>query len=140
MSLTLDCDRDAIVVLVDPAGPACHTGATSCFNVAADSVDLGRVLDGLYQLIESRERERPSGSYTTYLFNEGLDKILKKVGEESAETIIAAKNEERERLASEVSDLLYHLVVLLVARGVSLEEIAKELEQRRGGQRDGERA
>jgi phosphoribosyl-AMP cyclohydrolase / phosphoribosyl-ATP pyrophosphohydrolase len=133
VSLALDCDRDAIVVLVDPAGPACHTGANSCFDVAEDSIDLGRVLDGLYQLIESRERERPSGSYTTYLFNEGIDKILKKVGEESAETIIAAKNEERERLASEVSDLLYHLVVLLVARGVSLEEIAKELKQRRKG-------
>ena len=132
VSLALDCDRDAIVVLVDPAGPACHTGARSCFDVAEDSIDLGRVLDGLYQLIESRERERPAGSYTTYLFNEGIDKILKKVGEESAETIIAAKNEERERLTSEVSDLLYHLVVLLVARGVSLEEIAKELKQRRG--------
>ena len=133
VSLALDCDRDAIVVLVDPAGPACHTGARSCFDVAEDSIDLGRVLDGLYQLIESRERERPSGSYTTYLFNEGIDKILKKVGEESAETIIAAKNEERERLASEVSDLLYHLVVLLVASGVTLEEIGKELKQRRGG-------
>jgi phosphoribosyl-AMP cyclohydrolase / phosphoribosyl-ATP pyrophosphohydrolase len=132
LSLALDCDRDAIVVLVDPAGPACHTGARSCFDVAEDSIDLGRVLDGLYQLIESRERERPAGSYTTYLFNEGIDKILKKVGEESAETIIAAKNEERERLASEVSDLVYHLVVLLVARGVTLEEIAKELKQRRG--------
>ena len=133
VSLALDCDRDAIVVLVEPAGPACHTGATSCFDVVGDSVDLGRVLDGLYQLIESRERERPPGSYTTYLFNEGIDKILKKVGEESAETIIAAKNEERDRLASEVSDLLYHVVVLLVARGVSLDEIAKELKQRRTG-------
>ena len=140
VSLALDCDRDAIVVLVDPAGPACHTGATSCFGVAADSIDLGHVLDGLYQLIESRERERPSGSYTTYLFNEGIDKILKKVGEESAETIIAAKNEERERLTSEVSDLLYHLVVLLVARGVSLEQIAKELEQRRSGGGNSERS
>ena len=133
VSLALDCDRDAIVVLVEPAGPACHTGATSCFDVVGESIDLGRVLDGLYQLIESRERERPPGSYTTYLFNEGIDKILKKVGEESAETIIAAKNEERDRLASEVSDLLYHVVVLLVARGVSLDEIAKELKQRRTG-------
>lgn len=139
VSLTLDCDRDAIVVLVDPAGPACHTGASSCFDVVEDSIGLGPVLEGLYQLIESRERERPSGSYTTYLFNEGIDKILKKVGEESAETIIAAKNEGRERLASEVSDLLYHLVVLLVARGVSLEEIAKELKQRGRG-RESERA
>lgn len=133
VSLALDCDRDAIVVLVDPAGPACHTGAISCFDVAEDSIEVGRVLDELYQVIESRERERPAGSYTTYLFNEGIDKILKKVGEESAETIIAAKNEERERLASEVSDLLYHLVVLLVARGVSLEEVTNELKQRRRG-------
>jgi phosphoribosyl-AMP cyclohydrolase / phosphoribosyl-ATP pyrophosphohydrolase len=135
VSLTLDCDRDAIVVLVDPTGPACHTGATSCFDVQG-SDGLGAVLDRLYQLIQGRERDRPSGSYTTYLFNEGIDKILKKLGEESAETIIAAKNDDRERLVSEVSDLLYHLLVLLVSRGVSLEEIGKELKERRkaGGQ------
>jgi phosphoribosyl-ATP pyrophosphohydrolase/phosphoribosyl-AMP cyclohydrolase len=130
VSLALDCDRDAIVVLVDPAGPACHTGAISCFDAPTKN-DLGAVLDQLYQVIESRERERPSGSYTTYLFNEGIDKILKKLGEESAETIIAAKNDNRGRLVSEVADLLYHLLVLLIARGVSLEEIGKELEQRR---------
>jgi phosphoribosyl-AMP cyclohydrolase / phosphoribosyl-ATP pyrophosphohydrolase len=128
VSLALDCDRDAIVVLVDPAGPACHTGAVSCFEVppAQNSFLLTR----LYELIQSRERERPSGSYTTYLFEEGLDKILKKLGEESAETIIAAKNDDRGRLVSEVSDLVYHLLVLLVARGVSLEEIANELGRR----------
>ena len=91
VSLTLDCDRDALVVLVDPAGPACHTGAVSCFDTRTEN-NLGAVLERLYQVIESRERERPSGSYTTYLFNEGIDKILKKLGEESAETIIAAKN------------------------------------------------
>jgi len=130
LSLALDCDRDAIVVLVDPAGPACHTGAASCFDLAtANEVDL--VLDQLYALIESRERERPAGSYTTYLFTEGLDKILKKVGEEAAETIIAAKNDDHAPLVSEVSDLLYHLLVLLVARGVTLEEIGIELKQRR---------
>jgi phosphoribosyl-ATP pyrophosphohydrolase/phosphoribosyl-AMP cyclohydrolase len=84
-------------------------------------------------LIESRERERPSSSYTTYLFEEGLDKILKKVGEESAETIIAAKNEDEERLTAETADLLYHLLVLLVARGVSLTDIADELGRRRKG-------
>jgi phosphoribosyl-ATP pyrophosphohydrolase/phosphoribosyl-AMP cyclohydrolase len=132
VSLALDCDRDAIVVLVEPAGPACHTGANSCFNSVEElETNLGGVLDRLYQLIESRERERPEGSYTTYLFNEGLDKILKKVGEEAAETIIAAKNEDDARLVSEVSDLVYHLLVLLVARGVSLEEVRDELEQRR---------
>ena len=133
VSLALDCDRDAVVVLVDPAGPACHTGATSCFDVSSDEQSIGTVLDELYQLIESRERERPSGSYTTYLFDEGIDKILKKLGEESAETIIAAKNEDSGRLVAEVSDLVYHLVVLLVARGVSLEEISQELKQRRKG-------
>jgi phosphoribosyl-AMP cyclohydrolase / phosphoribosyl-ATP pyrophosphohydrolase len=131
VSLVLDCDRDAIVVLVNPAGPACHTGAVSCFDVGARPDDLGPLLDELYELIQSRERERPAGSYTTYLFEEGLDKILKKLGEESAETIIAAKNDDDARLTAEVSDLVYHLLVLLVARGVSLEHIAVELGQRR---------
>ena len=131
VSLALDCDRDAIVVLVNPAGPACHTGAVSCFDVATRTDDLGPLLDRLYDLIQSRERERPEGSYTTYLFEEGLDKILKKVGEESAETIIAAKNDDDERLVAEVSDLMYHLLVMLVARGVSLKQIAAELGQRR---------
>jgi len=91
------------------------------------------VLDQLYDLIRERDKTRPANSYTTYLFNEGLDKILKKVGEESAETIIAAKNEEAEPLIAEVSDLLYHLIVLLVARGVSLEQVREELSKRRGG-------
>ena len=140
VSLTLDCDADAIVVLVDPAGPACHTGATSCFETGSSATGIGSVLDQLYQLIESRERERPSNSYTTYLFDEGLDKILKKVGEESAETIIAAKNEDQGRVVSEVSDLMYHLLVLLVARGVSLEQISQELGQRRKAGNASERA
>jgi phosphoribosyl-ATP pyrophosphohydrolase/phosphoribosyl-AMP cyclohydrolase len=131
VSLTLDCDRDAIVVLVDPAGPACHTGATSCFETGSNTTAIGSVLDRLYQLIQSRERERPANSYTTYLFDEGIDKILKKLGEESAETIIAAKNDDQGRVISEVSDLMYHLLVLLIARGVTLEEIAEELGQRR---------
>ena len=133
VSLSLDCDLDAIVVLVDPAGPACHTGAVSCFDLQRVE-QLGPLLDQLYELIQSRERDRPTGSYTTYLFDEGLDKILKKLGEESTETIIAAKNEEPGRLVSEVSDLLYHLIILLVARGVSLDEITRELNKRRKGQ------
>lgn len=140
LSLTLDCDRDAIVVLVDPAGPACHTGATSCFEIGSSATGLGSVLDQLYQLIQSRERERPANSYTTYLFEEGIDKILKKVGEESAETIIAAKNDDQGRLVSETSDLMYHLLVLLVARGVSLEQIAQELGHRRTAGGASERA
>src|SRR6185369_9521135 len=135
VSLALDCDRDAIIVLVNPAGPACHTGAVSCFDAGAKPNALGPLLDELYALIRSRERERPSGSYTTYLFEEGLDKILKKLGEESAETIIAAKNDDLTRLSAEASDLLYHLLVLLVARGVSLEEIADELGRRRKSQK-----
>ena len=135
VSLGLDCDRDAIVVLVNPAGPACHTGAVSCFDVVNRTDDLGPLLDQLYELILSRERERPAGSYTTYLFEEGLDKILKKVGEESAETIIAAKNHDDARLTAEVSDLVYHLLVLLVARGVSLARVAAELGQRRKAQK-----
>jgi len=129
VTLTTDCDNDAIVVLVEPAGPACHTGARSCFDV--EHTDIGGLLNELYALIESRERERPEGSYTTYLFDKGLDKILKKVGEESAETIVAAKNEDRQPFVGEVSDLLYHLLVLLVARRVSLDDVRVELAKRR---------
>ena len=136
VGLALDCDGDAIVVLVKPAGPACHTGSVSCFNLEQDN--FGSLLSRLYELIQDRKRERPAGSYTTYLFDEGIDKILKKLGEESAETIIAAKNDDDARLVAEVSDLVYHLLVLLVARGVSLDEVAKELGQRRqsGGMRE----
>ena len=139
----LDCDGDALVVRVEPAGPACHTGQTTCFhNVIQDSSayrengeDLGETLSALYALVEARKRERPQGSYTTYLFDQGLDKILKKVGEESSETIIAAKNEDRGALTKEACDLLYHLLVLLVERGVTLGELSDELVQRRGEQR-----
>ena len=134
VDLALDCDRDAIIVLVNPAGPACHTGAVSCFDTGSQQPPLGPLLDQLYALISTRERERPSGSYTTYLFEEGLDKILKKVGEGSAETIIAAKNDDDARLTAEAADLVYHLLVLLVARGVSLQDIAQELGRRRKGQ------
>ena len=96
-----------------------------------ESQAFSAVLEELYTLIASRRRERPAGSYTSYLFDEGLDKILKKVGEEASETIIAAKNEARQPFVAEVSDLIYHLLVLLVERGVSLEEIGAELEARR---------
>ena len=132
VSLVADCDGDAILVLVNPAGPACHTGARSCFDgedrIATE--DLGLLLGSLYRLIESRAAERPEGSYTSYLFNSGLDKILKKVGEEAAETIIAAKNEDAVRLSSEVADLLYHVLVLLVERGVGLDKVSAELTRR----------
>lgn len=130
VELVRDCDSDAIVVLVEPAGPACHTGARSCFDLK-QTEDLGLLLTQLYELIETRERDRPDDSYTTYLFEQGIDKILKKVGEESAETIIAAKNDAAAPFVGEVSDLIYHLLVLLVARGVSLDQIREELARRR---------
>lgn len=135
-SVSADCDGDAVLVSVVPRGPACHTGAESCFfnslaekDVLAET-DLATTLARLYELIESRRRERPEGSYTTYLFDQGLDKILKKVGEEATETIVAAKNEDRAALVNEASDLLYHLLVLFVERGVSLSEINHELLKR----------
>lgn len=140
IEMSLDCDHDAIRLLVEPEGPACHTGAQSCFNdellkarakPPQQSADLGEVLTELFTVIESRKRERPEGSYTTYLFDQGLDKILKKLGEESAETIIAAKNDDLEALARETSDLLYHLIVLMVEKGLTLDHIAQELESRR---------
>jgi phosphoribosyl-ATP pyrophosphohydrolase/phosphoribosyl-AMP cyclohydrolase len=127
MKVSLDCDCDAVLVEVEPLGPACHTGAYSCFGVEPE---LEGVLRELYSVIEERKAKRPEGSYTTYLFNSGLDKILKKVGEESTETIVAAKNDDG-RLASETADLLYHLIVLLVERGVPLGEISRELMERR---------
>jgi phosphoribosyl-ATP pyrophosphohydrolase/phosphoribosyl-AMP cyclohydrolase len=141
LDVSMDCDYDAIRILVVPEGPACHTGAQSCFhnklqdaptsdNQKAQS-ELGVILGNLYELVESRKRERPDGSYTTYLFNEGLDKILKKVGEESAEAIIAAKNEDSHALVRETSDLLYHLIVLLVERGLTLDQVSGELSSRR---------
>jgi phosphoribosyl-AMP cyclohydrolase / phosphoribosyl-ATP pyrophosphohydrolase len=169
VDIRLDCDGDALLVRVDPRGPACHTGERTCFfqsagsaerdqersnisperpepkieqaqtqvslvNVAA--MDLGILLQDLYNLIQERRDQRPEGSYTTYLFNSGLDKILKKVGEESAETIIAAKNtdleEGRKQLSAEISDLLYHLLVLMVEREVSLQDILNELNERAG--------
>lgn len=139
--IRLDCDRDALIVTVTPNGPACHTGARSCFHNEIEGfethhrfeetpAELGHLLLQLYALVETRRTERPAGSYTTYLFDQGLDKILKKIGEESSETIIAAKNEDKSVLIGEVSDLLYHLVVLLVERGVSLNEVCAELAAR----------
>jgi phosphoribosyl-ATP pyrophosphohydrolase/phosphoribosyl-AMP cyclohydrolase len=135
IDVTCDCDGDALLVLVEPRGPACHTGARSCFqgdsSASVKSEKLGEVLAELYDLIESRWRERPEGSYTTYLFDQGLDKILKKIGEEAGETIIAAKNNDNAELVHETADLLYHLSVLLVCRRVSLDEVKNELMSRR---------
>jgi phosphoribosyl-ATP pyrophosphohydrolase/phosphoribosyl-AMP cyclohydrolase len=131
--VSLDCDNDAVLVEVEPLGPACHTGSYSCFGVEPG---LEGVLHELYSVIEERKEKRPEGSYTTYLFNSGLDKILKKVGEEATETVIAAKNDDG-RLASETADLLYHLMVLMVERGVALGEISRELKERRNAAKSG---
>lgn len=131
VSLTTDCDNDAIVVLVDPAGPACHTGARSCFEFESKEEHSGGLLHELYALIKSRQQERPEGSYTAYLFDKGLDKILKKVGEEAAETIIAAKNDDPKQLVAETADLLYHLLVMLAACDIKLDDVRDELAQRR---------
>ncbi len=137
VEVRLDCDSDALVVLVEPRGPACHTGADSCFAVASNDEraadGIGDVLEELYAVVEARRREMPAGSYTTYLFEKGLNKILKKVGEEAAEVLIAAKDEDRGALTAETADLVYHLLVLLVERGLTLESLAAELARRRGG-------
>lgn len=127
----LDCDFDTLLVEVRPAGPACHNGTYSCFEVEPD---LEGFLRQLFELIENRKETRPEGSYTTYLFDRGLDKILKKVGEESTETIIASKNQNTSELVSETADLLYHLMVLLVERGVTLDEVTRELKNRHASQ------
>jgi len=134
VNLRLDCDEDTVLVEVEPAGPACHTGAYSCFGVEPG---IEGVLEDLYRLIEERKERRPEGSYTTYLFNSGLDKILKKVGEEATETVVAAKNPDAARLTAETADLLYHLMVLLVERGVELEDVIRELKDRRNATQPG---
>lgn len=191
VDVRLDCDKDALIVSVEPSGPACHTGSRTCFhyevaeatgrhstevshdtdnggggdgggggdrqnidnsdgtrntlmpnenhelsesksdNLELSKPELGTLLNDLYALIEERRESRPEGSYTTYLFDKGLDKILKKVGEEAAETIIAAKNAEAAPLVAETADLIYHLLVLLVERGITLEQVQAELAVRR---------
>lgn len=169
VELRLDCDGDAVIVRVEPEGPACHTGERSCFFrplagappqpradaqktanagivaapggrkapgalslVDVSSMEFGLAFNDLHRTIRRREAERPEGSYTTYLFESGLDKILKKVGEEATETVIAAKNGSGRELVSELSDLLYHLLVLMVERGVGLEDVGAELAARAG--------
>jgi len=172
VDIRLDCDGDTLLIRVNPDGPACHTGETTCFfrgaqpladqdtqkeSIAANdysngsvvtttvvevenkvslvgvpAMELGILLQDLFTIIQERREQRPPNSYTTYLFNSGLDKILKKVGEEAAETIIAAKNEGTKELSSEITDLLYHLLVLMAERDVSLRDIIGELAKRAG--------
>jgi phosphoribosyl-ATP pyrophosphohydrolase/phosphoribosyl-AMP cyclohydrolase len=136
-AMTYDCDSDAILVQVKPAGPACHTGAYSCFNETIIGQESGvkkqdrfAIINELEQVIAEREAEMPEGAYTTYLFEKGVDKILKKVGEEASEVIIAAKNRDQEELKWETADLLYHLLVLLREQKLPLDEVLGVLEQR----------
>ena len=132
VSITADCDKDALVVVVEKDGPACHLGDNSCFNnTIYQSDELHRfTLDSLADLLEGRRKDRPEGSYTTYLFDKGIDKILKKVGEEATELVIAAKNPNPEEIKYELSDFLYHAMVLMVERGVTWDDIVKELADR----------
>ena len=132
VSITADCDKDALVVMVEPEGPACHLGEISCFhNPVFESEERREFsLNALMNLIEGRKTEQKEGSYTTYLFNKGLDKILKKVGEESTEVIIAAKAKDKAETIYEISDLAYHVMVLMIEAGISLEDIHRELASR----------
>ena len=132
VSITADCDNDALVVLVEPDGPACHTGEKSCFfNPVFENDELKEFsLNGLIKLIEGRKINKTEGSYTTYLFEKGLDKILKKVGEECTEVIIAAKANDKKETIYEIADLCYHTLVLMIEQGISLEDIHKELASR----------
>lgn len=150
-AIFVDCDLDTLLVRVLPDGPACHTGQTTCFyrqvqagpegqlqlslvtdaGKESNAHRLMRTIAGVGEVIADRRRHRPAGSYTTYLFEKGLDKILKKIGEESAEVIIASKNDPSAPLVAEVSDLIYHLLVLAEERGIRCDEVAAELEARK---------
>ena len=132
VSMTADCDKDALVVMVEPDGPACHLGTVSCFeNPLWENDELHEFsLRGLMELIEGRKTCPKEGSYTTYLFDKGLDKILKKVGEECTEVIIAAKAEDKKETVYEIADLVYHVMVLMIEAGISLEDIQRELASR----------
>ncbi len=132
VSITADCDRDALVVEVLKDGPACHLGTDSCFTnpVFASDENHAFTLEGLMALIRGRKTEKKEGSYTTYLFEKGIDKILKKVGEESTEVIIAGKAGDKAETVYEIADLTYHVMVLMIQMGISLEDIHKELASR----------
>ena len=132
VSITADCDKDALVVVVEPDGPACHLGTTSCFeNPVWESDELHEFsLESLMKMLEGRKLEKKEGSYTTYLFEKGIDKILKKVGEECTEVIIAGKADDKKETIYEIADLAYHVMVLMLQMGISLEDIHEELASR----------
>ena len=132
VSIVADCDRDALTVEVVKEGPACHLGTESCFN---DVVYLNPAynqfsMDNLFEMLEGRKANMPEGSYTTYLFEKGIDKILKKIGEECTEVIIASKAEDKAETIYEIADLAYHVMVMMVEQGISLEDVRKELASR----------
>ena len=132
VSITADCDKDALVVIVEKDGPACHKGTDSCFtNPVWESEDKQEFsLQGLYDMLVGRNENRPEGSYTTYLFEKGIDKILKKVGEECTEVIIAGKADDKKETVYELADLAYHAMVLMVQMGITVEDVHKELASR----------
>ena len=132
VSITADCDRDALTIVVEKDGPACHLGTDSCFEypVFVSETRNEFSMEGLYELLEERKRDLPEGSYTSYLFEKGLDKILKKIGEESTEVIIAGKAEDKRETIYEIADLAYHVMVLMVEAGISVEDVKKELASR----------
>ena len=132
VSITADCDGDALVVVVEKDGPACHLGTDSCFTQSVYQNDERHEFsyEGLMELLVGRKQEKKEGSYTTYLFEKGLDKILKKVGEESTEVIIAAKEQDKKETIYEIADLAYHVMVLMIEAGITLEDIHRELASR----------
>lgn len=132
VSITADCDKDALTVIVEKDGPACHLNTDSCFtNTVFESENRAEFsMDGLYALLEGRKKEMPEGSYTTYLFQKGMDKILKKVGEESTEVIIAGKAGDKKETVYEIADLAYHVMVMMVEMGISVDDVRRELASR----------
>ena len=132
VSVTADCDRDALIVEVEPEGPACHLGGVSCFEfpVWQSGTRQSFSADGLMELLAGRKRDMPEGSYTSYLFEKGLDKILKKVGEECTEVIIAGKAEDKRETVYEIADLAYHVMVLMTEAGITLDDVRAELASR----------
>ncbi len=131
VSITADCDKDALVIQVKKDGPACHTGEQSCFfNSVLEADEPQFTYEGLYELIKGRKTDKKEGSYTTYLFEKGLDKILKKIGEECTEVIIGAKSQDKAETVYEIADLIYHLTVLMVEADISIDDITNELASR----------
>lgn len=132
VDIQADCDNDTLLILANPRGPTCHTGETSCFHEKKFKPPKGKYafLKELEDLIRERKEEMPKGSYTSYLFDKGIDKMAQKVGEEAVETVIESKNDKKKRFVGEVADLLFHLMVLMVEKGISLKKVVKRLKKR----------